>query len=426
MKKEKETLEKKLHKKKITPPNKFIYLLLGYFWKMTMAKKYHIKETFIDDPRKEKGAYVLLSNHASRMDYIFVAIPLLPHRFNFVAAYNEFFRSHLKGIFSLLKEIPKQNFTPDLYAVMEMKRVINKGGRICLFPEGMSSISGGSQPVALGSAKLLKFLKVPVYLANIKGAYLIAPKYNLKERKGRVEVSFKKLFCEEDLASLKEEEITKILNTEIRTDDYSYNEKEKIHYKSKEIAKNIEQLLYKCPVCGKEFKNVSGDDFIKCNYCNNTIYLDDTYSFYLKDETSKIPFKNPKLWFEYQREEVKKEIRENKDFELRDEVEIGFLDSYKYLKHQKTSNIQGKGILKINHNGIFFEGVRNNKPYSFELSLKETPTYGMCTDASRFYTFIKGEFIEFYPKNRNSTIKWLLTTEEMHRLHEGKWKDYSE
>ena len=47
----------------------------------------------------------------------------------------------------------------------------------------------------------------------------------------------------------------------------------------------------------------------------------------------------------------------------------------------------------------------------------------MCTDASRFYTFVKGEFIEFYP-HRDSVINWFLVTEELHRLHGGKWQNY--
>ena len=416
----KQTLEEKLHNKKIKKPNPFLYNLLGYFWKYTVARKYKIKATFIDNPKKEKGSYILLSNHASRMDYIFTAVPLLPDTFNFVVGYNEFFRSHLHGILSLMHEIPKQNFTPDIYAVMEMKRVINNGGRLTLFPEGMSSISGGSQPVALGSAKLLKFLKVPVYLANIKGAYLVSPKFNLKERKGPVEVSFKKLFNVEDLAKLSEEEITSILNKEIRTDDYAYNLEKKNIYKSDKIAENIEQLLYKCPACGSEFLNFSDGNYIECKHCHNKVVIDNTYKLIpLKDSVS---FNTPKDWFGYERDCVKKEIQDP-SFELKEEVDIGFLPKYKYLKNMKTSNIEGKGELKINHNGIFFEGERNHKPYKFELTLKETPTYGMCTDASRFYTFLKGEFIEFYPK-RNSTIKWLLVTEELHRMHGGLWKDY--
>ena len=88
----------------------------------------------------------------------------------------------------------------------------------------MSSISGGSQPVALGSGKLLKKLNVPVYVSLIKGGYLVSPKYNLIERPGKVEVSYKKLFSVDDLSRLNADEIQDILNKEIQTNDYLYNE----------------------------------------------------------------------------------------------------------------------------------------------------------------------------------------------------------
>ena len=51
------------------------------------------------------------------------------------------------------------------------------------------------------------------------------------------------------------------------------------------------------------------------------------------------------------------------------------------------------------------------------------PTYGMCTDVSRFYTFFDGVFHEFYPEN-NMVMKWFMATEEIHRYHGGKWKDF--
>lgn len=416
------TIEQKLHSKKIHKPNFLIYNFLGYLWKFTVARKYHLQAEFIDNPKKEKGPYILLSNHASRSDYIFTAVPLLPQTFNFVCGYNEFFRSHLKGPLNLLNEIPKKNFTPDMYAVTEMRRVIREGGRITLFPEGMSSISGGSQPVALGSAKLLKFLNVPVYLSHIDGGYLTAPKYNLNDRIGKVKVTFKKLFTTDELKNYSLEKITDILNKEIRTDDYSYNKEQKTFYKSKDISLHIEQLLYKCPKCGLEFLMSSTNNTFKCNHCGNEVEMDNYYNLVAKEGS--ITLENPKKRFDYEREEVKKEIQ-NENFAFEDEVEIGFLPKYKALKHKATSIIQGSGLLRIDHNGITFRGTRNNEKFDFDLTLKETPTYGMCTDASRFYTFVKGEFIEFYPK-RNSVIKWLQVTEEMHRMHGGNRKNYKD
>ena len=48
-----------------------------------------------------------------------------------------------------------------------------------------------------------------------------------------------------------------------------------------------------------------------------------------------------------------------------------------------------------------------------------------CTDVSRFYTFYKGEFYEFYPQ-RPVVEKWFLATEELHRLMGGAWKDFDD
>ena len=109
------TLEKKLHKRHIKKPPFLIYNLLGLIWKLLFMKKYNVNTEFKYDFRKEKGPYIVISNHASRLDYIFTGIPLLPNRLNYVAGYNEFFRSHLKGVFKILNVIPKKNFTADIY-----------------------------------------------------------------------------------------------------------------------------------------------------------------------------------------------------------------------------------------------------------------------------------------------------------------------
>ncbi len=136
----KKTIDQKLHSKKIKKPPLLLYLILGNIWKLIFTKKYNLKVEDKVNLKKVKGPYILVSNHASRQDYIFTAVPLLPRRYNFIAGYNEFFRSHLAMVFGLLKPIPKKNFTPDIYTIKEAKRVIKKGGRIILFPEGMNSI----------------------------------------------------------------------------------------------------------------------------------------------------------------------------------------------------------------------------------------------------------------------------------------------
>ena len=164
----KKTLDQKLHSRKLKKPG-ILYIILGYVWKLLFYKKYNINVTYKTDIKKVKGPIILLSNHASRLDYMFTALPLLPKKFNFVAGYNEFFRSHLAGIFKIMNVIPKKNFTADIYTIKEVTRIIKKKGNI-------------------------KHFKLPVYYSLIKGGYLTSPKYDLKERLGRVEVEYDILF----------------------------------------------------------------------------------------------------------------------------------------------------------------------------------------------------------------------------------------
>ena len=414
-------LEQKLYAKKIKKPN-CIYNVLGWVWKTFVAKKYNVHYTFNYDVRKEKGPHIFISNHASRLDYIFTGVPLLPNRYNFVAGYNEFFRSHLKGVFGLLRVIPKKNFTPDQYAIKEISRVLKSGGNITIFPEGMSSISGANQPVAVGTGKFIKHFKLPVYYSIIKGGYLTSPKYNLNDRCGKVEVVFDRLFTPEEIETLTPEQIEDKINLAIYHDDYAWNKVEKNKYDiGPNGAENLEDLLFWCPKCGKQHVMKTKGNQIFCTQCGNGATLTDTYELVAFNDDCVIPETQTK-WFNMQREVIKEEIKDP-NFKLTEKVKLGALDKFKPLKDQKTSEIVGEGVLTLDVNGLDFVGVRDGKEFSFHLNSNEVPTYGMCTDLSRFYTFFKGEFLEFYPENR-VVEKFFLATEEIHRLNGGRWQDF--
>jgi hypothetical protein len=83
----------------------------------------------------------------------------------------------------------------------------------------------------------------------------------------------------------------------------------------------------------------------------------------------------------------------------------------------------GEGTLSLDRNGLSYQGTKGGQDFAFFIPSKNLPTYGMCTDVSRFYTFYQGEFVEFYPEN-NVVEKFFLATEEIHRLNGGKWQDF--
>ena len=418
----KKTLDQKLHSRKLKKPG-ILYIILGYLWKLLFYKKYNINVTYKTNIKKVKEPFILLSNHASRLDYMFTALPLLPKKFNFVAGYNEFFRSHLAGIFKIMNVIPKKNFTADIYTIKEVTRIIKKKGNIILYPEGMSSISGANQPVAVGTGKFIKHFKLPVYYSLIKGGYLTSPKYDLKERLGRVEVEYDILLTPEEIEKLSATEIEDLINKTLYHDDYAWNKEQKNEYKvGNSVAHNLHHLLYWCPRCGKEFTMKGEFNKIYCTSCNNGATITNTYEMIPFDDTCIIPATQTE-WFNKERALAKEEIKDP-NFKLTEKVKLGVLPLYKNLKNQATSEIVGEGLITLNHDGLTYNGTYNNEVVEMHIGIKELPTYGMCTDLTRFYTFYKGKFIEFYPEGE-TVEKWFLTTESLHRLHNGKWRDFN-
>lgn len=415
------TIAQKLERKKAKRPPHVVYPLLKAIVLKSLAKKWNTKFEFKVDTSKIKGPFVVVYNHASRNDYVFTALAFPKQRLNFIAGYNEFFRSHLKFIFGLAQAIPKRNFVPDLHTIMEAMRIIKKGGAICIAPEGMNSISGSNQPVAIGTGKFLKHLNVPVYMVKIQGAYLMGPKYCLEDRIGKVTVTTDILFEKGSLENLSAEQIEDKLNDTLCHDDYEYNKQVRTAYKSQELAKNMHTYLYRCPICGNEFSMTSEGNTLKCKDCGNGITLNEYYDMTSINEGVTYP-ETPKKWYDWQRQMIYNEIKSNPDFVLTEKVKVGTLPKYKPLTDYKTSNITGEGTITISRNGFDFNGTNNGEPFSFHLTNDQLPTYGMCTDMTRFYTFYNKDFYEFYPETE-SVAKWFLVTEELHRICGGKWKN---
>ena len=110
-----------------------------------------------------------------------------PTRYNMVAGYSEFFRSHLYLVFILNRILPKKVFTQDFGGMRAMHSIIKQNGVVAFAPEGMSSIYGTNQPVVPGTGKFLKHYGIPVYFLKMRGQYLTSTKHFLEIRKGRTE-----------------------------------------------------------------------------------------------------------------------------------------------------------------------------------------------------------------------------------------------
>ncbi len=413
------TIDEKLRRRNVTAPPKVLYWLLMQVIKI-LNRLNHTHFTYNAYPAEEKGPIVMIANHASRVDYQFTAPACWPKRLNFVVGYNEFFRFPTNWLLPAMQAIPKKNFTPDSYALRQMLRVAKEGGNICIMPEGMSSITGMAQPAIPGGAKLLKKLGLPVYYAKISGGYLTYTKHCLDERKGRIEVSVNRMFTAGQLCNMSIGEIEDTMNRLLAHDDYIWNKQRQIRFHGKgQMAKKLDTLLYRCPKCDAVYQMSCRGNTMRCTACGNTVELDERYNLRAVGDSV-----CPELvsdWTIMERRRAAEEVRKP-DFCHSGHVRVGVLPAYKALKGDATSVIGGEGTLTLDHEGLHFDGLLDGAPLRFDMAPAQLPTYGMCTDISRFYTFVDGRFLEFYPDN-GDVLLWDHLTEELHRAAGGKWQN---
>lgn len=413
------TIDEKLRTREIKSPPQWLYSILMLVIKL-LNKLNNAHFTYNAYPAKEPGPIVMIANHASRVDYQFTAPACWPKKLNYVVGYNEFFRFPTNILLPAMNVIPKKNFTPDSFALRKMLEVAKNGGNICIMPEGMSSITGMAQPVIPGGAKLLKKLGLPVYYSKISGGYLTYTKHCLDERKGRIEVSVNQMFTADELKAMSIEEIEDRMNRLLAHDDYIWNKHAQNRYNGKgQMAKNLGDLLYLCPKCGEVYKMKSDGNRMSCTACGNTVELDERYN--LKPVGESVCPELVTDWTLLERERAYNEVRKP-GFKYCGHVKVGVLPDYRPLMGDATSIIAGSGELVLDSTGLHFDGTLEGSPYSFDIPSVQLPTYGMCTDITRFYTFVEGRFIEFYPDN-NDVLLWDHLTEELHRYNGGKWQN---
>ncbi|MBO4327766.1 MAG: 1-acyl-sn-glycerol-3-phosphate acyltransferase [Clostridia bacterium] len=420
----KETLQEKLAKRKYRTPSRVVTWLYNVIGSSVLLPRYN-PHYFSELPKGEKikGPCIIVWNHLSRVDHLFTMKAAYPARYNMVAAYNEFFRSHLRMVFRLNQILPKKNFEQDIAGVKAISSVLRHGGIVTFSPEGMSSIYGVNQPVVPGSGRFIQFFRVPVYFLEMRGQYLTSTKHYLEERKGYTESHFRLLFTPEQLEAMSPAEIDDKLNEVFRHDEFEWTRERHIRWNMHgRSCEHLNEINYYCPRCHADLTMEAGGNSIRCTACGNGAVLNDYYEFEPFDDSCVIPV-SPSKWVEEERVRIIDDIRADNNYSFSDKVGLGYLPPYKYVKHKRTTDPCGEGTLTFDHAGIHFDGTKLGEPWHFDLSYKIIYSLVIVTDTSKFALYVNGEFYEFSPE-RSSVGKMLLITEEMHRLHYNTWKNF--
>jgi 1-acyl-sn-glycerol-3-phosphate acyltransferase len=303
--------------------------------------------------RRLESPVLVLCTHHSGYDFAILSSALFPKRLSIVVAENVYYSPFGKFARAVGNSIPKKQGLSDASTVMNIKKMLNAGLSVAIFPEGRFSIDGTEGKVSPTLFKLLKWLKVPVVLLVSHGSYQIRPRWANDYRVGKVRPELKVLFTPEELEKLSEKEIREKFTSNFRFNDFVFQTENNIRVKTKRgNAEGLRHLLYKCPKCGAEFAHEENGDFMECGVCGNKIFFDDYGRISPVGDSAY--FERPDLWNKYQKEALRKEIASTDNYSLSHEVELEFPEG-------KTFGHADRGVLTLGSEGFLYEGEKLGK-----------------------------------------------------------------
>jgi 1-acyl-sn-glycerol-3-phosphate acyltransferase len=134
-----------------------------------------------------RGAAVLVANHASYLDPVYVGAATWRrvHYLTTAEAYRSGLTSQLVRRFA---NVPARRYRPDVVACREMVRLLAEGELVGIFPETERSPLGDYQGADPQVARLLARLPVPAIPIGIEGSYDSGPRWSERLRRRRVRV----------------------------------------------------------------------------------------------------------------------------------------------------------------------------------------------------------------------------------------------
>ena len=325
-----------------------IYLtwLIQMLSKMMLIGKEHKVEKF--NMEGLKPPYLLLSNHMSFVDFELVSLGTYPHRVNNVVNIDGFYMR--AWLLEWIGAICTRKFTTDLHLVRSIRKVLERGDVLCMYPEARYSPCGTTSYLPESLGMLVKKCKVPVVTVVHHGNYLHSPFWNFrKKRKVPMYTTFTKIWDPEDLEKLSVEEINEGLKKALSYDDYKYQKDNGILITEPYRAEGLNKILYQCPSCKTEHKMESEGAELFCTECGKRWHLGEDGT--LKALEGETEFSHIPDWFEWERAQVRAEI-ERGEYSFEDDVEVYSLPRcYKYepLGFGKLTHDPVQGFVLTGH-----------------------------------------------------------------------------
>ena len=290
------------------PPERTAWYLRPLTWLLSMPDVWkhqsRIEKIGVEDL---KPPYVLLCNHNAFLDFKVATAAIYPQRANYVVAIDGFI-----GREELLRKVGcicKRKFTNDLTLVRQLKQVIRNGDVALIYPEARYSLCGTTAVLPASLGKLCKLLGVPVVTLICHGHHVNSPFWNLHDRGVKpTEAEMRLLFSAEELSRSKPDQINEAIVQAFQYDDFAWQRERGIRTPYEGRAEGLHKVLYQCPHCRREYQMDSRGTELFCKACGKRWAMSELGQ--LSAEDGETEFAHIPDWYEWERENVRREVRE--------------------------------------------------------------------------------------------------------------------
>ena len=368
-----------------------------------------------------RAPYILLSNHASMVDLMVAQVSVLPDRLNNVATI-EAFHDYTECLFRNLGVIGKRKFTKDLALIKNIRYSLFELGNVfCVYPEARYSLDGCTSYLPESLGKMLKMLKVPVVVLNMKGNFVNCPQWNKISKRNPIIADMTQVITKEELETLSVDEINERVHKAFEYDDFAWQRDNKIVIDHPKRAEGLHSLLYQCPNCKTEHETYSEGSELWCAHCGKRWYMDEYGQLHAKEGETE--FAHIPDWFKWQRANVREQVR-NGTYHVEDDVRIDTMPNARgFIK-------QGNGHFVHTVEGMTITGTAYGEPFTLVKTPLEQESvhveYAYKYGGDVFDVATINENYWIYPlTTRDILTKVSLATEEIYflskeKLHENK------
>ena len=319
-----------------------------------------------NDIKHKDGPFLVIANHQCALDFVNL-IGATKRPMTFVLSKSFFSTLPIQGILKKMGIIPKQQFQTTVADMKKMKAVVEAGQPLAIYPAGLMCEDGLSTPVPKATYKFLKWMNVDVYMARTEGSYFVMPKWSKKLRPGRTDMNITLLFTKEELAALSLEQIKARTDAVLLYDAYRDQERHPYRYAGCEDLRGLENVLYMCPHCGKEYTmQVEDKTVITCTACGFRQKMDEYGFFRCEDQQKEIRYVSD--WSTRIYRDMMRKLEADDAMQMQAEVTFRMVDESKH----KMVDV-GEGTVLLKRGSITLSGHIHGEETKLEVPILGIP-----------------------------------------------------